>query len=377
MKKLLSFLMFVFVATPIYADSATIITETTVNLGQDNSYFENLYIGAGTTNISSDVNSDLTIIGGETHITSKVTGDIFVAGGEVTFDGQVEGDLRILGGEVTINGDVVGDLFVIGGQVFVSSDTTLLNDIVLVGGDINFEGDSGKKIKIVSASAKLNGNIDGEAEITSQSLSVGADSKIAGIFSYYSPQKFIKDDGSEITAQINYNEINTIRDTGFIKNAVVNFLNFWLLLRFITMLIIAFVLVSIFKVFSVQVNNIISNSFWKSLLFGFILTFIVPFLIIILMLSLVAIPIGLLLLISFVFVIIIAPATASIFIGSWLKKKFNKSDSLEVNFNNATIGVILFTALQFIPFVGGLLRIIVVFVATGAIFRYVFRTLFK
>lgn len=377
MNKTLLTCLFTLILAPQIASSAEIITEPTVLLDKENTYYENLYIGAGTTNISSDVNSDLTIIGGEVKVSSKVSGDIFVAGGQVDFSGQVDGDLRIIGGEVKITGDVIGDLLIIGGNVFVSDKSTLLNDVLLIGGEINFESDSNKRLKVVSGKVLINGNINGESEITTQSLEIGPNSKIDGNFSYYSPQKFTQKEGSEILATVNYNKINTIQNTGIIKQTVVNFLNFWLLLRFITTLIIAFILVYVFRVFSVGVNNLVTSSFWKSLLAGFITMILLPIVTIIFIVSLIGMPLGFLLLTGFIAAMIIAPAVSGIFLGGWLRKILGKSDSFIVDFNSATIGVILFTLLQFVPVIGEFLRFVFIIVALGAMVRYSYHSIFR
>ena len=372
------FALFVGLSTaPISTNAAEIITETSVLLDKNNIYYENLYIGAGSTNISSEVNSDLTIIGGEVKVSSKVTGDIFVAGGNVDFSGQVEGDLRIIGGEVNITGDVIGDILIVGGNVFVSDNATLLNDVLLIGGEINFESDSNKRLKVVSGKVLINGNIDGESEITTQSLQIGSNAKINGNFSYYSPQKFSENSEAEILGTINYNKINTIQDTSIIKKAIVNFLNFWLLLRFITTLIIAFILVYVFRVFSVGVNEIVIKSFFKSLFAGFLSIILLPVATLIFIISLVGMPIGFLLLTMFIAAMIITPAVSGIFLGGWLRKILGKTDGYLVDFHSATVGVILFTILQFIPVIGEFLRFIFIMVALGAMVRYSYRVIIK
>ena len=368
----LSLLVFILIAfaVPFSVDSAEIITNTNVDLSSDSSYYENLYVGAGRSNISSYVESDLTIISGESVISNEVGGDVFVAGGYIDFIGKVAGDLRIIGGSVSVSGEVGGDLLIIGADVFVSKNAKLSNDIFLVGGKIVFEGSSPEKIKVVASEVYINGELDGESEITAQSLIIGSSSIINGSFSYYSPQKFIKNDGAQVWGTVNYNKINTLRDTGLIKKTIVNFLNFWLLLRFITTLIIAFILIYVFRVFAVEINKIISSSFWKSLLAGFLTTILLPISFVFLILTLVALPIGFLLLLTFIFLLILSPAISGIFLGSWLQKMFGKRKEFVVDFHSATIGVVLYTLLQFIPIIGDLLRAALILVALGATVRY-------
>lgn len=356
-------------AAPFSVDSAEIVTDTNVDLSADSAYYENLYVGAGRSNISSFVEADLTIISGESVISNEVTGDVSVVGGGIDFIGKVEGDLRIIGGSVSVSGEVGGDLLVVGGDVFVSKNAKLSNDILLVGGKINFEGASPEKIKIVAGEVYINGELNGQSEITAQSLMIDSSSIINGNFSYYSPQKFIQNDGAQIWASVNYNKINTLRDTGLIKKTIVNFLNFWLLLRFITTLIIAFILIYVFRVFVVEVNKIISNSFWKSLLAGFLTTILLPILFVFLIITLVALPIGFLLMLTFIFLMILSPAISGIFLGSLLRKWFGKKEFI-VDFHSATVGVVVYTLLQFIPIIGDLLRFVLILTALGATVRY-------
>lgn len=371
MKNLLLLLLFLVALTPIEADSAEIITDADVNLGVESTYYENLYVGAGRSDISSVVNSDLTVVSGESIVSGKVTGDVFVAGGNVDFVGEADGDLRIIGGTVNVSGTIAGDLLVIGGEVNVSETATLLSDILLVGGKINFEGDSPHRLKVVAGKVYINGSLAGQSEVTTQSLDVGSDSIIDGNFSYYSPRKISETSGAEILGTVNYNQINTLQNTGIVKKTIVNLLNFWLLLKFITTLIIGFILVYVFRVFSVQVNNIVVTSFWKSLLAGLLTIIVLPIIVALFFISLVAMPVGFLLLITFISSIIIAPAVVGIFLGSWARKVFGKKEEYLVDFHSVTIGIILFTLLQFVPVIGGFLRFVLILVALGAMIRYI------
>lgn len=359
-----------FLTTPeVYA--AQIITDSSVVVDKNITYYENLYIGSGRSNILGTINSDLTIFSGETIITGKITDDVFVAGGDVDFLGEVDGDLRIVAGRVNVSGTITGDLVILGGDVFVSDKTTILNDTIIVGGKVDFLANSNEKLKIVASDVLINGYVGGETEVTTQKLSLGSNAVIDGIFSYFAPQKFKEGTGAQIIGTVNYNKINTIKDMGIIKKSAVNFLNFWLLLRFITTLIISFILIYIFRVFSVEVSHIVFKSFWKSLLTGIIIMILLPILIVFLLITLVAMPVGFLLSLAFVAFLLISPAVVGISLGAWVRKIFAKNTDYMIDFRSAGIGVVVYTALQFVPIIGDLLRLVLVIVAFGAMARYI------
>lgn len=354
-------------------DAAEVINDTEVFLFADKTYEENLYVGAGKTVVESNVSEDLVVLGGEAVVSGKVVGDVFVLGGAVNFKGETVGDLRIIGGEVIIDGVVGGDVFIVGGDITISEEAAFGGDIFAVGGNINVLNDSSTELKVIAGKVYLNGKIAGQTEVTTQSLVIGNEAEVVGDLAYYAPQEFFLENGGSLVGNISFNEINSIRDTGVVKKAILSFMSFWFFLRFITTLIIAFILVYVFKVFTQGVSDLSIKSFWKSLLAGILVILFSPLVVAILIMSLFALPIGLLLMMSLVFIAIISTAASAIFLGVWAGQYLNRgADNVDtVSLKSATIGVILLTLLQFIPIVGDLAKLILFIVAFGAIVRYI------
>lgn len=371
MKRLYILFLFIFTLfVPALTSAAEILNQAEVLIDSQKVYSENLYIGAGRTVVEGQVLADLVIIGGEVTVNADVSGDIFLFGGQVDFRGTVAGDLRVIGGNIKVSGSVGGDLLVIGGEVIVEEGAIINQEIFAVGGKIRVNNDFANEIKVIAAEVDLNANLSGSTEITTQNLEIGSDANITGQFSYYTPQRINEESSKRISGVIRFNEIETIQDTSFVKKIIVSFISFWFLLRFITTLIIAFVLVYMFKVFSQEVANLAERSFWKSLLAGIIVLFVAPIAIIISFVSLVALPIGFLFAIALAFILIISPAMSGIFVGNWLRNYVNKTNK-DVDFHSAAMGVVLLTLLQFVPAIGGLLLVILAIVSLGAISRYI------
>lgn len=373
--RLIKVSFFVFFAmlffAPFFANAAQIMTNLDISLSDQKKFEENLYIGGGNVFVESDVDGDLVVFGGEVSIKSNVSGDIFLMGGKIDFSGNVDGDLRIFGGEVKISGIVGGDVLVLGAIVEIAESAQVNKEIFVVGGRSNIKNTITEKLKIISGNVSLNSVISGKTEITTQSLKIYRDSDISGDFYYYAPQKFYIEQDAIISGKVSFNEINSFREMGIVKKAILSFLSFWFLLRFITTLIISFVLIYVFKVFTQSVTDLALNSFGKSFLVGILALFFAPIIIALLIVSLVGLPIGFLLLLALVFIIIISPAVSGIILGIWLMRIFKKDITKSVDFQSATIGVIFLTLLQFVPYIGGPLRFVLIIVSLGVILRQI------
>jgi MFS family permease len=112
--------------------------------------------------------------------------------------------------------------------------------------------------------------------------------------------------------------------------------------------------------------NTISQSPWKSLLFGFIFLVVVPVAIIIAFITVVGIPAGIIAGLLYGITIYIS----RIYIGVWVGRKvlgyINKSMSTAF-FWPLVVGVIIIALISLIPFFGWLFRLFVLFISLGAL----------
>ncbi|HRY31038.1 MAG TPA: hypothetical protein P5328_01465 [Candidatus Paceibacterota bacterium] len=369
------FFLLIFLLIPLVAPrlsfSAEILNNSEVLIGIEREYSENLYIGAVKTLVEGDILEDLVVAGGEVKITGNISGDTFLLGGRIDFSGQVSGDLRIIGGDVLISGQIAGDVLVLGGEVKILSTAVIEKEILVIGGKVALENNTPAELKVIAGKVSINGELSGATEVTTQNLHFGKDSKIFGQFSYYAPQRFSQEEGATFLSETMFNEINTIRESSFLKRVLLKFVSFWYLLRFLTNLILAFLLIYMFKVFSQEVADLMERSFWKSIGVGLLALFLSPIIVIVALISLVALPIGFLFGLFMIFVMIIAPVLSGIFIGNFLKRRFKKDNALAVDFKGSAVGVIILTGLQFVPWIGGWVILLLFIASVGAILRQI------
>jgi hypothetical protein len=368
---LLAFFLFTFtfIFTPKNSQAAEIIANTEVNLSNA-TITENYYVAGGDVYLDSLFEKDLFIVGGSIDLYGEVRGDVTVIGGELNLENNILGDLRVIGGVVNIGSAVNGDLIIVGGEVNLNKNAQIRGETLLIAAELTQNSVLPKENTIIAGSVLLGGDLSGDTSITTQKIVFGNNSAITGSLNYYSP--FAAEEIGEVnkTGVINFNEIKTIRETGVVKTAVINIMSFWLILKFITTLIIAFLLIHIFKYFTQKTTDMAIESIFKSFFAGLLSVIAIPFIAIILMLSLIGLPVGFLLLLLYFFVITISTAFSGIIIGTLVYNLFEKEET-SVTFQKTTVGIVLLTTLQFVGFLGDISLLIISFISIGAILRFI------
>lgn len=365
--------LFVFVS-PVFAVS--IQTGTDVN-SYNQIITDNYYAAGATVLLDNQFDKDVVVLGSEVTLRGQVAGDVLIVGGVSHIEGNIQGDLRVIGGEVYLRGNVEGDLVILGGFVELGQNSSVLGDSIVAGGQFVQNVALNNNLKLIAGKVILDNTLSGNAEITTQKITFGENAKIDGNLKYYAPQRAEEMSGSEISGNIVFNEIKSISETGVVKTTILNLLSFWILLKFITTLIVAFGLIYIFRVFTQATNDIAIKSFVKSFFLGILAIFLIPILLIVLFVSLVGMPLSILLFMLYVLVLILAPAIAGIVVGTLVRHLFKQENPEKVTFQGATIGVVLLTVLQFVPSIGDLTSFVFVLISVGAIYRQIFRSIFR
>ncbi|MFT5179665.1 MAG: hypothetical protein ACI9GH_000484 [Candidatus Paceibacteria bacterium] len=357
--------------TPFMGFAADVRSGGELKIGGTSVIEENLYVGAGTVVIDQDVNADLSVAGGTVDINSTVTGDIVVSGGTINFRGVAKDDIKIAGGTAIFSGIAEKDLVLIGGTLRVEQGSVINGDVIILGGNVFFAGEANNQTKIVAGNVFIDGNIKGDTEITTQHLIFGENAKVEGTLSYFAPEEsFISDEA--VTGEVMFNQIESLRDNSFVKRMILNVVSFWIVLRFITTIILAFILVYVFRFFSQSTVNYAMERYGRSFVAGIIFLIFTPIVSVVFFISLIAIPFAVLLMLAYFFITIVATGISGIFTGALVKKWIMKDKNISVSFRSAAIGVIILTLLQLLPIFGDIIRLIITVISIGAITNYLY-----
>jgi len=345
---------------------------------------ENLYLAGVRINASNNSPADLIALSSDVTLSGTVSEDASVLGRDIKITGETVGDLRVVGNNIFISGTVKGNTVIIGVNVYIDKTADLQGDVFIVGGKTNIDAPIATYSKIVSGLVTINSKISGRSDITTQEIILGDSADITGTLNYFSPERFEKTDNSKVSGKISFNQINSIRDSNIFKKVVLSFINFWMLLQFVTTLILSALLVFVFRVSSQKINNYALNNFGISILIGIFSLLVIPVVSVILFVSLIGLPLSVLLGLITTIILTLSWSMAGIVLGTLIKKVFTKKDvkegdeiktTTEISFHYTTIGVVLLTVLQFVPFVGEVTRLIFFFVAVGAMMHYLYKSI--
>lgn len=333
---------------------------------------ENSYIAGGSVSLNNEYTKDVFVAGGDIEIGGKVAGDLIVVGGESRITGQILGDVRVIGGRATISGEVLGDLFVVAGKVDLINGAKISGESIFVTAEMDQSAALVSPSKILAGAIFLNSQVASSTEITTQKIVVGGSADISGNLRYFAPNKAEIISGSKVTGDVSFNAIKTIRERGVVKSAVLNLLSFWIIFKFLTTLILAFIATYVFRVFTQNVTNLAIGSMIRSFFSGVGALILIPIVSLILIVSLIALPIGFLFMLAYIFALIISPSISGVIIGTLLFGIFEEGEKHRITFGKSAVGIVLLTALQFVPVIGELTKFLFTVVAIGAITRYTY-----
>lgn len=350
--------------TPMTAGAAIIKTGDQPSTAASERLTDDVYLAGGNVNSAGAITGDLIAVGGTVVVSGAVSQDLMVGGGNVTVLGAVGDDVRVGGGTVVLNGRIAGDLIVGGGQVTVAGPGIggdVLGGVGMVRIDAPVAGD----VTLGGGEVYINAPIQGSVKFTGEKLTLGASAVISGSLTYKSPKEVIIEDGASVRGETVYTPMES-KAGG--KKAVAGILSLIFLGKMIAVLACALVVGLIFNRYA---REVVANAGEQPLLElgrGFLALVAVPVASIILLVTVLGIPLGLFGLAAFVGMMILTSIVAPIVLGSVAYRYFTKRD-YEVTWLTILIGVVAYSILGLIPFVGWIATFAVFLITLGSMIR--------
>ncbi len=352
----------VFLATTSVAGAAIIKTGDQPSTAASERIADDLYMAGGNVTSAGSVTGDLTAVGGNVLVSGAVSGDVAAGGGNVTVLGNVGDDLRAGGGTIVLNGRIAGDLVVGGGQVTISGPG-VGGDVVWGGGMLRIDAPVTGDLTLGGGEVYINSPIQGSIKFTGEKLTLGAGAVITGTLTYSTPKEAVIEDGAVVNGETVYTP--TKQDS---KKMAMGILSLVFLGKMLAAFACALVVGLIFNRY---VREVTANAGSRPLLElgrGFLALIALPAASIVLLVTVLGIPLGLLGLVVFVGMLILVSIITPIVLGSLVYRFFTKRD-YEVTWLSILIGVIVYTVLGLIPFVGWILCFAAFLITLGAMIR--------
>lgn len=305
----------------------------------------NAFGGGDNVRIDQDIEGDLVLAGSLLEINGKVADDFIGAGGELIVNGDVSGNIIAAGGSIKVNGDVGGDVAALGGHIFLSKDSVVEGDVLLGGGEVTLNGVVNGNGDISASTFRTgnNFNLKGNLALQAENYPSNLDDKVEGNVSIT----------RETRAENQY------------ESTAGGFWLFSLILELLSALIIGLILIYLFPDFIRTLTEIVSDSTLKAGGIGFLMLVFLPILSIILLFTIIGWSLSFAIMLLLFLAILIATVPIKLLTGKVVYNRvFNKNSGKMTYY---LIGAVIFTIAYAIPLIGGIIRIIILFIGVGAI----------
>lgn len=365
MKKIFILIVVSLFLLPLFTQAAGRKNEN-VYLGADEVVDGNFYAIGGMVEIQGTVNSDLIILGGQATIKGLIKGDILALGGNLRIDGEVDGNIRAVAGQIEINGKIGKNVMVAGGNLLITDGSEINGNLTFAVGNVKIDG------KIFGKVDGAGGNLVFNNEVLNDvNLNAGNDGVIilmpktnfAKDFYYKASQKAEINEGAKINGQTYFEQF-----AGFGKKRnVANYL-FGKIIGLFSLIIIGLVLIALMQKKIHQVAEYMQSRPWPALGWGSIYLIIIPIFTILLMITVIGLPLGLICLTIYFIILYVSQIFIGLIIGKYFLDYFKLKSTPTIIL---VTGLVIWTILVALPYVGWLIKLLGLLWALGAILEII------
>ncbi|WP_440952175.1 hypothetical protein [Methanococcoides sp. FTZ1] len=325
---------------------------------------DDVYLAGETMVVSGTVLGDVVATGGSVEISGNVSGDVIVAAGEVKITGDVGDDIRAACGNFEITGNVGDDLLVTAGSVTTGESVNIGGDTTIRSGDANIAGQFGGSVDVSAGNLIFSGNVEGDAILEASDLRIQPDSSIKGDLEYSTSKEISIPEGivgKEISPEKPAERENSFEGEGVLRGIVflgkIAYYMFLFALGVISILVFPDKTEEIVK--DIQKQPFKNTAVGLLILLGTIIGSAV------LMITIIGIPIAIFLLLLLTIVLMIAKIYTAMWLGevTFRKAGFNYNQWAVL-----AVGLFLILILTELPFVGGIISLLVTLVAMGSMY---------
>lgn len=336
----------------------------------DRDFGSDHFEAGGMLTVTDPVEGDAFLAGGQVAVASQVNGDLVAVGGEVSVGGSVGDDLYAAGGDVKLDAIVSGNVRLAGGDVTVGPATVIAGAATLTGARVTFDGNTHDDLDASGGSVRVNGEVHGDAEVRSEELVIGPETRIRGRLVYHGPGEPDVPEGAVIAGGIEYHAAHASRyfehsdDHGDERgHGVGSFL--WLVGVFVA----GSLFLLLFPGYSTRAADAIAREPLKVLGLGLAILVCVPFVTLILLITIIGIPLALLVIPLYLLLVFLGWVTSALFIAQrgLAAARSGKAASLGWRLLALLLGLVALALLQRIPLVGGLIMFVALVAGVGAL----------
>ncbi len=362
---------------PMLAHASTIQTARTIVLSEAST--TNAYLAGTDVTVVTQLSGDLLAAGGTVTSSGSIMGDAMLVGGAVDIQKPIAGDVRASGGHVTVNAPIGGDFIASGGTVVAS---TSARDTRIAAPSIRLTGGSSGPVTLFGADVYIEGDFKGDVTIeASDRITIADGTHISGVLRYNAPQQLVVPPLAHIDGGTNYIGSSSFLPTSQeAKTFAVAGATILFIVHLTAVLVLAGLLAGLFPLFTERVAEraLVDHSVGKFVLLsllGFGIFVATPVLILILLFSFVGIGVALLLMAVYALFVMLAYIYAGILAGAALARGLVKR--YVITWKEAVVGMLVLYLIGVLPYVGFLIKFILIMAAGGSIASIAYSSAFR
>lgn len=337
---------------------------------------KNFFQAGGTIDFNGQAEKDVIVTGGTINIQGSVKGDVLASGGIIRIDGDVEGNVRMAGGTLEINGKVGKNVNVFGGTVIIGENSEIAWDVLVFAGNIEIRGKILGNIKggggNVIIAGEIGGDVDLKVDGDKGNLILYPEALIKGNLNYTSSKELEIREGAEVMGEITYNPIvksitSIKQDFGaYFSKGLGTFLFVVKIISLLGLLIIGLIIILLARKTSRSIGEIMTEKPWASIGRGLVYLIVTPVVLLLVSITIIGLPLSAIGLIIYLILLYVSKIFVGLVLGQkilrWVSKKKEVSPVWSM-----ILGVIVFSVITSIPFVGWIISILGICLALGAI----------
>jgi hypothetical protein len=323
------------------------------------------------------INDDLFIGAQSVTVDGTVNGDVFIGAQSVKIDGDINGNLHVGTNTLDLSGIVTGNVYA-GAQNILINGATISGSLIIGAATVNIDKDTkiGGSILAGAGSLNIDSKVKRSVYAGSGMLTIGSDAKIGKDLYYTSGEGAQQANISEgvVTGQIYKSQVDTkTKEIEAAKKELPavfgGFKAASTILSLIGAIIVGFLYFKFFNKDFIDTSKLVSESFWKCLGIGFLISIaFIPGLII-LLLTVVGIPLAGVAFLLLLIYMYLAKIVVALPVGNWISNRFNWKISV---FGACIFGLLTIYIVKIIPIIGGLSGLVVFWSGLGALILNIF-----
>jgi len=335
-------------------DFQSLTTNYTVDAGQV--LTNELWVMAKTINLQGQAMDDLVLISKEPkgvatndpsaiQISGTAHGNVLAVGESIETSGVIERHSRLFGYRFIQAGGRVGhNLIAVGGAISLPESANITGDALLAGREVMVEGNVAGRTRIYADNATLSGNFGGDVTVVASTITVMPGTRISGNLYYRMEQNLILDSNVALQGKLIRMETPApVRSPTTLGDYVMQ------LALCMAAILVGVIFAGLFPgVMGLSLQRMM-DSFWKSMLIGFIAFCLIPMTSFFLLFTLVGIPLSILAILAYIILLYLGKVVAALYLGHWLVYRRNKQPILKL-FPLLTLGMLTLYAATMLSF---------------------------